>query len=97
MIILGDRFEIMIPTIVANHFKIPTIHLHGGEIIEGSMDELTRHSISKMSQVHFLAQKITKRLIQLGENPKNIHNFGSISLSDIKNIKFFNKKDLLKN
>ena len=97
LIILGDRFEIMIPTIVANHFKIPTIHLHGGEITEGSMDELTRHSISKMSQVHFpCTENYKKRLIQLGENPKNIHNFGSISLSDIKNIKFFNKKDLLK-
>lgn len=97
LIILGDRFEIMMPTIVANHFKIPTIHLHGGEITEGSMDELTRHSISKMSQVHFpCTENYKKRLIQLGENPKNIHNFGSISLSDIKNIKFFNKKDLLK-
>ena len=61
LIILGDRFEIMIPTIVANHFKIPTIHLHGGEITEGSMDELTRHSISKMSKYIFLAQKITKK------------------------------------
>ena len=67
LIILGDRFEIMIPTIVANHFKIPTIHLHGGEITEGSMDELTRHSISKMSQVHFsLHRKLQKKINSTG-------------------------------
>ena len=97
LIILGDRFETMVPTIVANHFKIPIIHLHGGEITEGSMDELTRHAITKMSQIHFpCTENYKKRLIQLGENPKHIHNFGSISLSDIDNIKFLNKKDLLK-
>ena len=49
LVILGDRFEIMVPTMAANHFKIPVIHLHGGEITEGSMDEYTRHAISKMS------------------------------------------------
>ena len=97
LVILGDRFEIIIPTIIANHFKIPIIHLHGGEITEGSMDELTRHAISKMSNIHFPAtHNYKKRLVQLGEDPKNIHNFGSISLSDIKNIRLSKKDDLLK-
>lgn len=96
LMILGDRFEIIIPTIIANHFKIPIIHFHGGEVTEGSMDELTRHAISKMSQIHFpCTTNYKKRLIQLGENPKNIHNFGSISLSDIKNVKIIKKKKLL--
>jgi UDP-hydrolysing UDP-N-acetyl-D-glucosamine 2-epimerase len=97
LVILGDRFEIMVPTMLANHFKIPVIHLHGGEITEGSMDEFTRHAISKMSYIHFPCTKnYKKRLIQLGENPQDIHNFGSISLSDIENNKLLNKIDLLK-
>jgi GDP/UDP-N,N'-diacetylbacillosamine 2-epimerase (hydrolysing) len=97
LVVLGDRFEIIIPTMIANHFKVPIIHLHGGEVTEGSMDELTRHAISKMSHIHFPAtQTYKKRLIQLGENPKNIFNFGSISLSDIKDIKLSKKNDLLR-
>ena len=97
LVILGDRFEIIVPTIVANHFKIPVIHLHGGEKTEGSMDELTRHAVSKMSHFHFPAtQNYKKRLIQLGENPTNIYNYGSTSLSNIKNTKLINKADLLK-
>ena len=97
LILLGDRFEILIPIMIANHFKIPTIHLHGGEITVGSMDELTRHAVSKMSQIHFpCTENYKKRLIQLGENSNNIHNFGSISLSDIKNMNLIDKKEILK-
>jgi GDP/UDP-N,N'-diacetylbacillosamine 2-epimerase (hydrolysing) len=97
LVVLGDRFEIIVPAMAANHFKIPIIHLHGGEVTEGSMDEFTRHAVSKMSHIHFPSTaNYKKRLIQLGENPKNIYNFGSISLSDIKNIKIYKKKDLLK-
>lgn len=97
LIVLGDRFEIIVPVMVANHFKIPIIHLHGGEVTEGSMDEFTRHAVSKMSHIHFPSTaNYKKRLIQLGENPKNIYNFGSISLSDIKNIKIYKKIKLLK-
>ena len=97
LVLLGDRFEIMIPAMIANHFKVPIIHLHGGEITEGSMDELTRHAISKMSQIHFpCTENYKKRLIQLGENPKKIYNLGSLSLSDIKNINLINKKKLFK-
>ena len=97
LVILGDRFEIIIPTMVANYFKIPVIHLHGGEKTEGSMDELTRHAVSKMSHFHFPAtQNYKKRLIQLGENQTNVHNFGSTSLSNIENTKLINKNDLLK-
>ncbi len=97
LVVLGDRFEIIVPTMIANHFKVPIIHIHGGEVTQGSMDELTRHAVSKMSQIHFPStENYRKRLIQLGENPKNIYNFGSINLSDIKNIKLSKKSDLLK-
>ena len=98
LIVLGDRYEVFLIVISAYLMGIKICHLHGGEITNGSFDEGFRHSISKLSNLHFVVNKKYKnRLINLGENPKFIHNFGSLSVAAIKEKKnYLTKIELLK-
>ena len=75
IIVLGDRFEIFSAVSAAMIAKIPVAHLHGGEATEGAFDESIRHSITKMSHLHFTAtEEYKKRVIQLGEQPERVFN-----------------------
>ncbi len=95
ILVLGDRYEIFSCVISATLNKIPIAHIHGGERSEGSMDEGIRHSITKLSHIHFVSTKIyKKRVLQLGENKKYIFNVGSLGAEAINKIKFINKKEL---
>jgi len=92
---LGDRFELFVVVSAAMIFGIPVAHLHGGEATEGLIDESIRHSISKMSHLHFAATEIfRKRIIQLGENPKRVFNVGAIGIDNIKKLKLLNRNEL---
>ena len=94
---LGDRYEIFSCAVSAAIIRIPIIHLHGGEVTTNSYDEYFRHSISIFSQYHFVsAKKYYNRLIQLGNNPKNIFLVGGLGAANIKKIKFLSKKKLKK-
>lgn len=76
---------------------IPIAHIHGGESTEGLIDEPIRHSLSKMSHLHFVAtQEYGKRVSQLGENPKNIYNVGGLGVDSLQNIKLLSKTALEK-
>jgi GDP/UDP-N,N'-diacetylbacillosamine 2-epimerase (hydrolysing) len=71
--------------------------LQAGETTEGAFDEGIRHSITKMSSLHFAATEVyKKRIIQLGENPKTVYNVGALGLDNIKNLKLLSKKELEK-
>ena len=95
LIVLGDRYEILASVIAAHLNRIPVAHIHGGEVTEGVVDDAFRHSITKMSDLHFVANTIyRKRVIQLGENPKNVFVSGSTGPENIKNLKLLNLKDL---
>jgi len=95
LIILGDRFEMMALATSAYLMNIPIAHIAGGETTEGVFDEGIRHSITKMSSLHFASAEIyKKRIIQLGENPKTVFNVGAIGLDNIKNVKLFSRKEL---
>jgi len=95
LIVLGDRFEALSVAISAYVMKIPIVHLHGGERTEGLIDEGIRHSITKMSYLHFTsAEEYRKRVIQLGENPERVFNVGAIGLDNIKNLKLLNLQTL---
>ena len=75
--------------------RIPIAHIHGGEVTTGAIDDSIRHSISKLSHLHFpIHDDYKKRLIQLGESPKTIFNFGGLGAYSIKNTKFKSKHDL---
>lgn len=95
LIVLGDRYEIFSVSIAAMNFKIPIVHLHGGETTEGAIDEAIRHSISKMSYLHFTSSKEhMKRVIQLGESPERVYNVGPIVEDSLRELKLLTKKEL---
>ena len=95
ILILGDRYEILCAGISGLFLKIPIIHLYGGEVTEGAIDENIRHAMTKFSSYHFVSNAIfKKRVEQLGENPKNIICVGSLGVENIKKIKFISKKEL---
>jgi GDP/UDP-N,N'-diacetylbacillosamine 2-epimerase (hydrolysing) len=93
-IILGDRYEIFSAASAAMIARIPIAHLHGGETTEGAFDEAIRHSITKMSHLHFTAaEEYRKRVIQLGENPEHVFNVGGLGIDNIQKLKLLNKEE----
>ena len=94
VVVLGDRFEIFAATAAALVTKIPVAHLHGGETTAGAFDEAFRHSITKMSHLHFVAtDEYRSRVLQLGENPKNVYLVGGVGIDSIKNLPLLSKED----
>jgi len=97
VIVLGDRFEIFAACSTAHVFRIPICHLHGGEVTEGAVDDAFRHSITKMSFLHFTScEEYRKRVIQLGEAPDRVYNVGAIGLDGIRKINYLTKGELEK-
>jgi len=95
VVVLGDRFEIFAAASAAMIAGIPVAHLHGGETTEGAFDEAIRHSITKISHLHFVAaEEYRQRVIQLGEHPGRVFNFGGMGIDAIKRIKLLNREDL---
>ena len=98
IIILGDRYEIFIAATAAMIMNIPIAHIHGGEVTEGAYDDSIRHSITKMSHLHFVAaQSYKKRVIQLGENPSSVYVVGGLGIDAISNTPLLDKSSLEKN
>ncbi len=86
IVILGDRYEMLCVAIAAGNTHTPIFHLCGGDTTEGAMDEWIRHSITKMSYLHFPTnEESRKRIIQLGEAPERVFNYGSTSIDNILN------------
>lgn len=97
LVILGDRYEMLALASSALIFTIPIVHIHGGEITEGAYDDAIRHSITKMSNLHFAStEEYKNRIVQLGENPKFAHNVGAIGLDSVKNLPLLNEEELEK-
>lgn len=96
VILLGDRYETLAIAIAAGNTKTPIFHLCGGDTTEGAIDEWIRHSITKMSYLHFVTnEESRKRVIQLGEDPKRVFNFGSTSVDNILRIANMTKVEAL--
>ncbi len=92
LVILGDRYEILAAAQAAMIARIPIAHLHGGEATEGLIDEAIRHSITKMSHLHFVsAEPYRQRVIQLGENPESVLNLGAPGLDNITRLNLLDK------
>ena len=95
MLVLGDRFEIFSAVAAAMVARIPVAHLHGGESTEGAFDEAIRHSITKMSHLHFVAaEEYRKRVIQLGENPERVFLVGGLGVDNIKKLDLLDRSAL---
>ena len=97
VVVLGDRFETLSACIAATFARIPIAHFHGGESTEGLIDEPIRHSITKMSHLHFVATKeYLKRVVQMGEDPKTVFNIGGMGIDNIKKINLMKLEQLQK-
>lgn len=95
IVVLGDRFEIFSAVSAAHISKIRIAHLHGGELTQGAFDDAIRHSITKMSTLHFTStDEYRKRVIQLGEKPSYVFNVGAIGIDNIKELKLLTKEEL---
>lgn len=94
IVILGDRFEAFAAATAGLIFRIPLAHLHGGETTEGASDEAMRHSITKMSHLHFTAAECyRKRVIQLGEYPDRVFSVGGLGIDNIKKMNLISRAD----
>ncbi|MDX9902139.1 MAG: UDP-N-acetylglucosamine 2-epimerase [Aliarcobacter sp.] len=94
IVLLGDRYEIFSAASTALIANIPIAHLHGGETTEGAFDESIRHSITKMSHLHFTAaEEYKNRVIQLGEHPSKVFNVGGMGIENIKRLKLLSKEE----
>lgn len=97
LVILGDRFEIFAAASAAMIARIPIAHISGGEATEGLFDEAIRHSITKMSHLHFTAaEDYRNRVIQLGEEPERVFNVGGLGIDAIKQVKLLSREELEK-
>lgn len=95
VVILGDRYEMLMVAAAAMMARIPIAHLHGGEKTEGAVDEAIRHSITKMSQLHFTAtEEYRRRVIQLGEQPEHVYNVGALGVENARKVSLFGKEEL---
>ncbi|MDC0992865.1 UDP-N-acetylglucosamine 2-epimerase [Alphaproteobacteria bacterium] len=95
MLVLGDRYEIFAAAASAMIARIPIAHLHGGEVTEGAFDEAIRHSITKMSHLHFVAaDEYRQRVIQLGEQPEHVFNVGGLGIDNIRRLKLLARDEL---
>jgi len=95
IVVLGDRFEILSAVSAALIARIPVAHLHGGELTEGAFDDAIRHSITKMSHLHFVAaEEYRQRVIQLGEHPDRVFLVGGLGIDNIKKHKLLDREEL---
>lgn len=97
LVLLGDRFEILAAAQAALVARIPIAHIAGGDTTEGAFDEAIRHSITKMSHLHFVTnQDALVRVRQLGEDPEHIHLVGNPGLDHIKRLTLLDRATLEK-
>lgn len=86
VVVLGDRYEILMVALAAVNTSTPIFHISGGDTTEGAADECFRHSISKMSYLHFPTNEDSRRrIIQLGEAPERVFNVGATGVDNILN------------
>lgn len=95
VLLLGDRFEIFMAASAAMIFGKPIAHIHGGEVTNGAFDDSIRHSITKMSHIHFVStEKYKSRVVQLGESPSKVFNVGSLGVESIHKLDLLEKSDV---
>ncbi len=93
ILVLGDRYEILMAASAAMIARIPIAHCHGGEATEGVIDESIRHSITKMSQIHLVSTEVfRKRVIQLGESPHTVFNVGALGIENINRLELLSRE-----
>ena len=94
-VILGDRYEMLAAAEACLIYKLPIAHIGGGDVTEGAFDDGIRHSISKLSHLHFASTDVARqRIIQMGEHPDRVFNFGGLANDNILNEPIMDKEEL---
>lgn len=97
VVVLGDRYEALAAAEAALIERIPIAHIHGGEVTEGAFDDSIRHSITKMSHLHFAStERYRHRIIQLGEQPSRVFYTGAIGVENVRMLTLLNKEEIEK-
>ena len=97
LVLLGDRFEAFCAAAAATVARVPIAHLHGGELTLGAIDDAFRHSITKMSSLHFTStEEYRHRVIQMGEEPSRVFNVGALGVENILKLPLMTLKELEK-
>ena len=97
LIAIGDRYEMFGVGIAASTLLIPICHICGGSTTSGAIDEIYRHSLTKMSSIHFTTCDVyRKRVIQLGEKPQHVYNVGSLAIENCLNVELLGKDELMR-
>ena len=97
VLVVGDRFEMYSAAVAALPFAIPVAHVHGGELTEGAFDDALRHSITKLSHLHFVStDAYRERVIQLGEEPWRVTVTGAPSLANVRSMELLSPAELAK-
>ncbi len=95
LVLLGDRFEILAAAQAALVARIPIAHIAGGDVTEGAFDDAIRHSLTKMSHLHFVTNETAaRRVCQLGENPEHVFNLGSPGIDQINRLPLLSREKL---
>lgn len=95
LVVLGDRYEIFAAAAAAALLGIPIAHISGGDTTVGAIDEFLRHSITKMSILHFTGcEDSRRRVIQLGESPERVFNVGEPGVENALNLAVLTPEDL---
>lgn len=95
LIVEGDRYELLPICSAAMMFGIPIAHISGGEVTEGAVDDVVRHCVTKMSYLHFPGcEEYCKRVIQLGESPERVFNYGDVGVENVRKMEFLSKEQI---
>lgn len=95
IVVLGDRYEILMAATAAMIYRIPIAHIHGGELTEGLIDDAIRHSVTKMSAIHFAStDEYAKRIIQMGEQPQKVFSVGALGIENIRSLNLLSREAL---
>lgn len=95
LVVLGDRYEILAAATAALIMRIPIAHISGGDVTEGAYDDAIRHSITKMSHLHFPStEEYRQRVIQLGEQPDRVFNVGATGVENVKKLPLMSQQEV---
>jgi UDP-hydrolysing UDP-N-acetyl-D-glucosamine 2-epimerase len=95
LVVLGDRFEMYAAAVAALPFRIPVAHIHGGELSQGAIDDALRHSMTKLSHLHFVAtEEYARRVMQMGEEPWRVRVVGALSLDNLPETELMARSEL---
>lgn len=95
LVVLGDRFEMHAAALAALPFRIPVAHIHGGELTAGAFDDALRHSMTKLSHLHFVStEQARRRVLQLGEEPWRITVSGAPSLDNVRQVRLRRRDEI---